>query len=123
SALAMGDAATADELLAVVEGMPPGLRPPYLEAQARRLRARVQGNEPVAGGYAAAAGQFHDMEIPFWEAVSRLEQAEALVAVGEGEAAAEPLRAARAEFERLEARRWLARADALTEQVGASIAV
>jgi class 3 adenylate cyclase/tetratricopeptide (TPR) repeat protein len=123
SALAIGDAGAADELLTIVEGMPPGLRPPFLEAQARRLRARRQPPEAAAAAYAAAAQQFGDIQMPFWAAVSRLEQAEALVAAGQAEAAAEPLRAARAELERLEARRWLPRVEAVGEQTGESLAV
>jgi tetratricopeptide (TPR) repeat protein len=99
AALALGERERAGELLATIEKLPPGLRPPYLEAQAHRFRARLDGNE---AGYRAAAARFRDLEIPFWLGVTLLEHGE------------EPgLAEAREIFERLEARPWLERLDAV----------
>ena len=70
AALALGEREQAAELLATIEELPPGLRPPYLEAQAHRFRARLDGNE---AGYRAAAARFRELEIPFWLGVTLLE--------------------------------------------------
>jgi class 3 adenylate cyclase/tetratricopeptide (TPR) repeat protein len=111
AALALGQQARAEELLATVDDLPPGLRPPFLDATARRFRARLAGDAPEAdAGYAAAAAGMRALELPFHLAVVELEHAEWLAAQGrEGEA--EPLLAeAREIFEQLEATPWLERA-------------
>ena len=41
SALALGDTASALDLLAFIDGLSPGIRPPFFEAQAHRFRARM----------------------------------------------------------------------------------
>ena len=88
----------AAELLATIDAIPPGLRPPYLEAQAHRFRARLDGNEAE---YRAAATRFRELEIPFWLGVTLLEHGE------------EPgLAEAREIFERLEVTPWLERVTA-----------
>jgi class 3 adenylate cyclase/tetratricopeptide (TPR) repeat protein len=98
AALALGERERATQLLATIEKLPPGLRPPYLEAQAHRFRARLEGN---AAGYRAAAARFRELEIPFWLAVTLLEHGE------------EPgLAEAREIFEQLEATPWLERVTA-----------
>jgi hypothetical protein len=72
--LALGDTETADRLLRIVEDAPIGLRPPYLAALAARFRARLAGDAPEADRlFAAAAAQFAAIEVPFEEAVVRLE--------------------------------------------------
>jgi predicted ATPase/class 3 adenylate cyclase len=104
AALALGDTATADELFAFVDGLEPGVRPPYLDIHALRLRARLAGD---ASGLAAAAARFRGLGVPFWHAVALLEQAEIL----DRDEAAEPsLAEARQIFEQLEAAPWLERA-------------
>jgi len=98
AALALGRREQAGELLATIEKLPPGLRPPYLEAQAHRFRARLDGDE---AGYRAAAARFRELEVPFWLGVTLLEHGE------------EPgLAEARQIFERLEATPWLERVTA-----------
>jgi predicted ATPase/class 3 adenylate cyclase len=98
AALALGERERVGELLETIEAIPPGLRPPYLEAQAHRFRARLEGDE---AGYKAAAAGFRELGIPFWLAVTLLEHAE------------EPgLAEAREIFERLEATPWLERVEA-----------
>ena len=111
AALALGELGQAEELLTMVEELPPGIRPPFLEAQVHRFRARMSGDE---AGFKAAAGGFREYNFPFWLAVTQLEHAEWLEARGRT-AESEPLLAeAREIFEGLEATPWLER----TERVG-----
>ena len=108
AALALGELGRADELLTMVEELPPGLRPPFLEAQVQRFRARMSDDE---AGFKAAAGGFREYHFPFWLAVTQLEHAEWLAAHGRT-AESEPLLAeAREIFARLEATPWLERAE------------
>jgi tetratricopeptide (TPR) repeat protein len=102
AALALGESAKVEELLAHVESVPPGSRPPYLDAQAKRFRARL-GGDP--SGYEAAAERFRNLGLPFWLAVTLLEHGEL---TGDESLLAE----AREIFERLEARPWLERLEA-----------
>jgi hypothetical protein len=95
AAIELGETVKVEELLATIESIPPGSRPPYLDAQARRFRARLAGDP--AGLRAAAAG-FRELEIPFWHAVTLLE-------LGDEPSLAE----AREIFERLGATPWLER--------------
>jgi class 3 adenylate cyclase/tetratricopeptide (TPR) repeat protein len=115
AALALGDKGKAEELISSLEEAPPGRRAPFLEAQARRFRARLEDDEAQ---YEAAERIFRELELPFWLAVVLLERGE-LVA-GQGRAGdAEPLLAEALEiFERLEATPWLERA-AKASPVGA----
>jgi class 3 adenylate cyclase/tetratricopeptide (TPR) repeat protein len=107
AALALGDTARAEELLALYDELPPAQRPPFLEAHTVRIRARMTGDP---AGLADAAARFRSMNLPFWLAVTQVEQAEAL---GPGRAAEALLGEARTTFERLGAAPWLERADAL----------
>ncbi|MBA2522382.1 MAG: hypothetical protein H0V25_03530 [Solirubrobacterales bacterium] len=107
AALALGERAKAAELLATIEHFPQGLRPPYLEAQAHRFRARLEGNE---ASYRAAAARFRELETPFWLGVTLLEHGE------------EPgLAEAREIFERLDAAPWLERVTAAAAELHASV--
>ena len=116
AALALGERQRAGELLATIERLPPGLRPPYLEAQAHRFRARLDGDE---AGYRVAAARFRELGIPFWLGVTLLEHGEWLVGDGRSSQAEPLLAEARETFERLEARPWLERvtAAARTQQL------
>jgi predicted ATPase/class 3 adenylate cyclase len=106
AAIALGDSAKARELLAFLEDAPPGRRAPYLEAQAHRFRARLDGNE---ADYEAAARLLRELEIPFWLAVTLLEHGESLLEQGRSNEAVPLLAEARETFERLEATPWLER--------------
>jgi hypothetical protein len=99
AASALGETAKLEELLTSIESVPPGSRAPYLDAQARRFRARLAGGD--RSGYEAAARQFRELGLSFWLAVTLLEQ---------GGAAG--LAEAREIFERLEAAPWLDRVTA-----------
>ena len=110
AALVLGKREQANELLTMVEQLPPGLRPPFLEAHTHRFRARMDSNE---AGFKTAAGSFREYGFPFWLAVTQLEHGEWLVAQGRTEEAESHLTEAREIFERLEARPWLERLDAV----------
>jgi tetratricopeptide (TPR) repeat protein len=99
AAFALGETARLEELLTSIESVPPGSRAPYLDAQARRFRARLAGGD--RSSYEAAARQFRELDLPFWLAVTLLEQG--------GTAG---LAEAREIFERLEAAPWLDRVTA-----------
>jgi len=102
----LGRRGEAAEWVARYDRVPPGLRPPLVEAQAHRLRALLASD---ASGYARAAEALGELGFPFWAAVARLEQGELLDA---GEERERLLASARAEFERLGAQPWIDRADA-----------
>jgi predicted ATPase/class 3 adenylate cyclase len=104
--LALGRREQAAELVSRLERLPGGFRPPFVVAQARRLRARLD-NDPA--GCAAAAAGFDELGMPFWAAVSCLEHAELL---GAGEEAEQLLADARETFQLLKAKPWLDRVDA-----------
>ena len=98
AALVLRDSAKVEELLTSIEAVPPGSRPPYLDAQATRFRARL-ASDPA--GFRAAAARFRELEIPFWLGVTLLEAGE------------EPgLTEAREIFEQLGATPWLERVSA-----------
>ena len=99
AALALGERDRADELLKTVEERPPGLRAPFLEAQAQRFRARMNGD---VESYKAAAAGFREYGIPFWLAVTLLEH-------GELTGDASLLEEARGIFAELKATPWLER--------------
>ena len=109
STLALGEREPAEEILARIAALQPGLRPPYLEAHALRFRGRLDSSDT---GFAAAVTAFRTLGTPFWEAVVLLEHAELLAREGR-ETEADPLvTEARETFERLRAKPWLERAEA-----------
>jgi class 3 adenylate cyclase/tetratricopeptide (TPR) repeat protein len=113
AALELGRLDRAGELLALVEGLPPGRRPQFLNAHVGRFRAQLAQRTGDADEaerlFKRAGGLFQELALPFHLAVTRLEHGEWLVAQGKT-ADAEPLLAeARETFERLEATPWLER--------------
>jgi tetratricopeptide (TPR) repeat protein len=113
-ALELGELERAEKWLAVVEELPPGHSPQFLQAHSSRFRARLAarqgGSERIDDLFKGAAALFHELAVPFYMAVTQLEHAEWLA--GEGRAAeAEPLLAeARQTFDQLQATPWLQRA-------------
>jgi class 3 adenylate cyclase/tetratricopeptide (TPR) repeat protein len=103
AALRRGDLTRADELLRSVEERPPGLRMPFVEAQAQRFRARMNGD---VEGFKAAAASFREYNLPLWLAVTLLEHGELA-----GDSAS--IDEARLIFGQLDATPWLERAEAL----------
>jgi predicted ATPase/class 3 adenylate cyclase len=113
ASLALGRHDRADELLAIVEALPVGLRPPFLDAIAHRFRALLVGDDPGADrGFTAAAAQLRALGLPFHLAVVLLEHGEWLAAQGRPGDAAPFLAEARETFERLGADPWLERTGA-----------
>ncbi len=113
AALALGDRDRADELLAPVEQLPVGLRPPLLTALAHRFRARLAGESAEADDESsAAATAFRELALPFHLAVVQLEHGEWLAAQGRPADADELLAQARETFEDLGATPWVERATA-----------
>jgi class 3 adenylate cyclase/predicted ATPase len=104
AALSLGRPQQVEELIAWVEAVAPGQRPPYAEAHASRLRGRLEGDPERC---AAAERRFTELANPFWVAVTQLEHAELL---GGGEAAERLFAAARGTFAQLRATPWLERA-------------
>lgn len=105
----------AEELLAIVESEPPGLRPPYLDAIARRFRARLAGDDLRADReFVAAADILRELDLSFHLAVVQLEHGEWLAAQGRSDDAEPLLAEARETFERLRAKPWLERLDTVS---------
>jgi class 3 adenylate cyclase/tetratricopeptide (TPR) repeat protein len=114
AARALADEAKLNELLEIVEALPVGLRPPFLDATAHRFRAHLAGDDPGADRYfTTAAAQLRALELPFHLAAVQLEYGEWLVARGRPDDARPPLAEARDTFERLQAQPWLDRVDAV----------
>jgi tetratricopeptide (TPR) repeat protein len=116
AALALGEVGRAAQLLATIEALPPGRLAPSLRAHAARFRARLAAHDGEAlaadQGFAAAVSIFREYAMPYWLAITLTEHAEALVGAGRW-AEAEPLLGeARATFEHLDAKSWLARVEA-----------
>jgi class 3 adenylate cyclase/tetratricopeptide (TPR) repeat protein len=113
SALALGERELAERLLATIEALPQGRLAPSLRAHAARFRARLAAHDGDAltadRGFATAASIFREYSMPFWLAITLTEHADWLNTAGRA-AEAEPLLAeARATFEQLDAKPWLAR--------------
>jgi predicted ATPase/class 3 adenylate cyclase len=104
AALALGNTGKAEELLRIVADVPAGTRPPFLDAQAKRFRARMTGDP---SGHESAAATFRQLGLPFWLAVTLLEHGELT-----GDTAS--LEEAHEIFEGLRATPWLERLDAVS---------
>jgi tetratricopeptide (TPR) repeat protein len=115
--LALGRLEEAEEILEIVAAIPPGRQSPYLDAQSRRLLARVadlRGDaQQVEAGFKRATGMLRELETPFWMAVTLLEHGEWLVRQERVEDAKPLLDEAREIFERLQAVPWIERMDAV----------
>jgi tetratricopeptide (TPR) repeat protein len=114
AARSLGDEAKVSELVEVVEALPTGLRPPFLDATAHRFRAHLGGANPSADShFTAAAAQLRALELLFHLAVVQLEHGEWLAKQGRQDDAQAFLKEARQTFERLAAKPWLQRVDAV----------
>ena len=113
AAFALEDRVKADELLGLIEQLPPGGLRPLLRAHGARFgarRAALDGDATTANAaFLAAADMYREIEMPFELAVVRLEHAEWLAESGRAAEAEPLLDEARATFERLRARPWLER--------------
>jgi class 3 adenylate cyclase/tetratricopeptide (TPR) repeat protein len=115
AALELGDQTKAEELVAVVDALPPGLYPQFLRAHSSRFRARLAAregrSERIDDLFKGAAGLFRELAMPFYLAVTQLEYGEWLAGQGRPDEAEPLLGEAREVFERLEAQPWLVRVD------------
>ncbi len=118
AAISLGRLDAADRILSIAVAIPPGRQSPYLDAQSRRLRARIaslQGEtDLVEPADKSAIGMFRELETPFWLAVALLDHGEWLVSQGRKDDAKPFLDEAREGFERLRATPWLDRVEAVT---------
>jgi class 3 adenylate cyclase/tetratricopeptide (TPR) repeat protein len=102
AAFALGDTEKVRELVAHVDALRLGERPPLLEAHAHRFRAKLSGE---ISEFAAATNLFRELSLRFWLAVTLFEHGEL---TGDESLLAE----AREIFEGLRATPWLERLDA-----------
>ncbi len=120
AALALRDTDRAEEILELLDALPPAQVFPFYQAHRDRFRARLgilRGDDTaVEGHFKAAIGMFRELGMPFWMAVSLLEHAEWLASAGRSADAMAPASEARELFERLRATRWL---DRLGDRFGA----
>jgi tetratricopeptide (TPR) repeat protein len=115
AAFFLRDEAKIDELMAIVEELPPGELTPFGRAAGARFsgrRAALRGDPDTAStGFLAAARILEEIETPFDLAVVRLEHAEWLATEARGDEARPLLDEARQIFERLRATPWLERVE------------
>ncbi len=119
AAFGAGDLEKMEDLLAIVEALPPGRRPQFLDAQLTRFRARLEAiegaEERVESRFKGSAGAFREISVPFYLAVTLLEYGEWLVGRGRGDSAAPQLDEARGIFELLRAQPWLDRLERMSQ--------
>jgi tetratricopeptide (TPR) repeat protein len=117
AALELGQHHRADELLELVERLPPGRRPQFLDANTARFRAQLEAQtgkgDQTERLFKSASGLFQELGMPFYLAMTRLEHAEWLASLGRGEEAEPLLTEASEIFTRLQAKPWLKRLDAI----------
>ncbi len=121
AAVALGELEQAEDVLAIVEGIPPGSSSQFLQAQVSRFRARLAAGrtetEEADRRFKRATGLFREIAAQFYLAVTHLEHGEWLIGQGRADEAEPLLAEARETFERLEARPWLERAETRVEVV------
>jgi class 3 adenylate cyclase/tetratricopeptide (TPR) repeat protein len=117
AALNLNDHARVEELLGIVESLPPGRSPQTLQAHASRFRARLAAErgetDEAERRFKRAAGLFREIAFPFYLATTQLEHAEWLAANGRSGEVAPLLDEARATFEQLKATPWVERCGAV----------
>ncbi|HET7568545.1 MAG TPA: adenylate/guanylate cyclase domain-containing protein [Gaiellaceae bacterium] len=116
SAFALGDLERVEGFLREVDAWPLIERRPLLAAQGERIRAKLAAarREPASAEFARAADLFRELELPFWTAVTLLEDAESRA---DPEEAAPLFAEAEAIFGWLGAVPWLERLRARTPVV------
>jgi tetratricopeptide (TPR) repeat protein len=124
AAFALDDLERVEALVASAESYPPIQHRPTLDAQTARIGAvlAARRGEAADEGFERAARFFRELEMPFWLAVTLLEQAEYRVRAGRVEEGEPLLAEAGGIFERLRAEPWLRRvglASAIEARVGA----
>jgi class 3 adenylate cyclase/tetratricopeptide (TPR) repeat protein len=116
AALHLGRRDDAQRLLALGEALAPGEDSQSLQAQRRRLGARMAAeggqHDRAEQDFKRAVGAFRELAVPFWLAVTLLEYGEWMATMGRAGEAGPLFAEAREIFERLDARPWLERCDA-----------
>jgi len=113
-AFELGDTGRLEQVLEIIQVLRPGERPPLLEAQAARFRAKLADDAPAAEkGFRRAAEIFGGRHLIFWLALTELELAEWLTVRERSDEAQPLLLQARDTFEQLKAAPWLERVDAV----------
>ena len=113
SAFDLGDEAKVDELLGLIEAVPPGHSSPRIRATGARYAARRADDDATANAsFSAAEELYRSIPAPLELAETQVEHAEWLVALGRVDEAQPLLDEARARFEPLRATPWLERIDA-----------
>ena len=113
----LADTAATDDLVARLDGYPPGHLAPMLLAERDLVRARRSaggGHDDAAAAFAAAISGLREMSIPYHLAHGLLDYAEYLVGQGDAEAAGQATAEARGIAERLGCQPLLDRAGAIT---------
>ena len=105
------------KLIDVIDGLRPGEVWPSLHALRDRAQARLgaaRGEiDGVDQGFRAAAARFRSIGVPYWLAGTLTEHGEWLARHERSDEVGVPLDEARAIFERLQAKPWLERLDAV----------
>jgi predicted ATPase len=127
AAVELGELQKAAELLTVVEQHAPGQRSQFLNATVARFRAQLAARDEDAEEadrlFEGAGGLFHELKMPFYLAVTRLEHAEWLVSQGRQNESEPLLTEARDIFARLEAKPWLERTGRSSSAAPEAVAV
>jgi len=117
AAFALEDTAKVEQLLGDIDSLRPGDLTPYLRAHGSRFAAKLAAlrgePDPVRSGFVSAASTFRELGAQFWVAVTLLEHGEWLVSEGRAEDAGRLLAEAREIFERVRAKPWLERLEAI----------
>jgi tetratricopeptide (TPR) repeat protein len=113
AAVQIRDAAKAKELVALIDALPPGNLPQFLQAQSMRFRAQMADRDGIEAErlFKGATGLFRELAVPFYLATTELEYAEWAAAQGRADDAARLVAEAHEIFERLGAAPWLERAE------------
>jgi tetratricopeptide (TPR) repeat protein len=113
AALALGNDAKVDELLGLIEALPPGHSSPWLRAIGARYSARRAAENAdfaiAEAGFAAAQDVYRSIPFPLELAETQVEHAEWLTSAGRSDEAEPLLAEAEALFGRLRATPWLER--------------
>jgi class 3 adenylate cyclase/tetratricopeptide (TPR) repeat protein len=117
AALSLGNMETLDALVAELDAVPLGSSSQFLQAQSSRFRAHLAHNrgdiEAADRLFKGSSGLFREMSIPSWLAIVLLEHAELMASQARDAEPAPLLDEAREIFDRLGARPWLERVEAV----------
>ena len=117
AAFAMDDMAKVEKLLDIVGALPPGERTQFLDAQWTRFRARLDvrtgETQDVEDRFKGAVASLRELSAVFHMAGTMLDFGTWLTAEGRAQDAEPLFDEARAIFERLQAKPWLERLDAV----------